>query len=210
MSLRTWRGIRTPKYEQPARVASVVMTSSSSHRARGEAERDPTLDEEEEDDDRDRDQRRGRHHRAPVDATDAPAEEVRQPERDRLLRVVVQDDAREDVLVPGRDEGENGRRYKAGRDERQQDAEEGAETGRAVDHRRLLELLWDADQEAAQRPDRERQSEREVDENHAGQRVHLAVAAEQHVERDDQSDRRPKGARGGGDGRRLDPSRRLP
>src|SRR6266568_7014933 len=118
MSLRTWRAIRTPKYEQPARVTSVVMTSSSSHGARGEAERDPALDDEEEDDDRDRDQRRGSHYRAPVDAPDAPAEEVRQPERDRLLRVVVQDDAREDVLVPGRDEGEDGRRDKARCDER--------------------------------------------------------------------------------------------
>ena len=47
-----------------------------------------------------------------------------------------------------------------GRDERQQDPHEGAEAGRAVDHRRLLELLRDAGDEAAQRPDAERQHER--------------------------------------------------
>src|SRR4029077_87428 len=103
MSRRTWRGILTPKYEQPARVTSLVMTSSCFHGTCGQAERDPALDEQEEDDDRDRDQRRGSHDGAPVDAHDGPAEEVRQPECDRLLRIVVQDDAREDVLVPDGD-----------------------------------------------------------------------------------------------------------
>ena len=37
--------------------------------------------------------------------------------------------------------------------------DEGAEPARAVDHRRLLELLRDAQDEAAQRPDRERQQD---------------------------------------------------
>ena len=46
-----------------------------------------------------------------------------------------------------------------GADERQQDPDEGAEAGRAVDHRRLLELPRDAEHEAAQRPDAERQHE---------------------------------------------------
>ena len=41
-----------------------------------------------------------------------------------------------------------------GRDERQQDPDERAEPGAAVDHRRLLELRRDAEHEAAQRPDR--------------------------------------------------------
>ena len=45
MSRRTWRGMRTPKYEQPARDTEVVMTTSSSHGARGQAECDPALDE---------------------------------------------------------------------------------------------------------------------------------------------------------------------
>ena len=58
-----------------------------------------------------------------------------------------------------------------GRDERQQDPDERAEPGVAVDHRRLLELPRDADDEAAQRPDRERQRERQVGDDHAGQRV---------------------------------------
>src|SRR5438045_6238189 len=98
MSRRTWRGIRTPKYEQPARVTSLVMTSSRFHGTCGKAERDPALDEQEEDDDRDRDQRRPRHHDSPVDVASA-AEEVRQPERDRLLRIVLQEDCSEEVMV---------------------------------------------------------------------------------------------------------------
>src|ERR1051325_10032151 len=149
MSRRTCRGILTPKYEQPARADEVVMTTSCFHSTGGEAERDPALDEQEEDDDGDGDERGGRHYRAPADTTDAPSEEVREPESDRLLRVVVQDDAREDVLVPRRDECEDGRGDETGRDERQQDADEGPEAGRAVDHRGLLELLRDTDQEAA-------------------------------------------------------------
>ena len=71
--------------------------------------------------------------------------------------LVVQEDAGEDVLVPARDEREDRRRDEPGRDERQQDPDERAEPRAAVDHRRLLELLRDADDEAAQRPDRERQ-----------------------------------------------------
>ena len=47
--------------------------------------------------------------------------EVREPDRDRLLRLVVQQDAREDVLVPARDEREDRGRDEPGRDERQQD-----------------------------------------------------------------------------------------
>jgi hypothetical protein len=46
MSRRTWRGIRTPKYEQPERDSEVVMTTSSSHGPRGQAERNLALDEE--------------------------------------------------------------------------------------------------------------------------------------------------------------------
>ena len=38
-------GIRTPKYEQPARVTEVVMTTSSSHGPRGQAELNPALKE---------------------------------------------------------------------------------------------------------------------------------------------------------------------
>ena len=60
-----------------------------------------------------------------------------------------------------------------GRDERQHDPDEGAEAGRAVDHRRLLELLRDAGDEAAQRPDAERQHERDVRDDHARERVDL-------------------------------------
>src|SRR5438552_15173576 len=103
MSRRTWRGILTPKYEQPARLTEVVMTTSSSHCARGESERDLALDEQEEQDDWNRDQRRCGHQAAPVRRL-ARSRVVRQPNRDRLLRLVVEQQAREDVLVPARDE----------------------------------------------------------------------------------------------------------
>src|ERR1700759_1971289 len=108
MSARTWRGIRTPKYDQPARPDEVVMTTSSLHRARGEAECDPALHEEEEDHDGNRDQRRGGHDLAPVDEA-ISAVEVGQPDGDRLLVAAVQQGIREDVFVPARDEGEHRR-----------------------------------------------------------------------------------------------------
>ena len=47
-----------------------------------------------------------------------------------------------------------------GRDERQQDLDERAEPGAPVHHRRLLEVLRDAEDEPAQRLDREREHER--------------------------------------------------
>ena len=53
--------------------------------ARGEAEGDPPVHEHEEDDDRQRGQRRGRHQRPPVDAARRAGDEVREPDRDRLL-----------------------------------------------------------------------------------------------------------------------------
>ena len=51
-----------------------------------------------------------------------------------------------------------------GRDERQRDATERAEAAGAVDHRRFLQLERHAVDEAAQRPDRERQDEHEIGE----------------------------------------------
>ena len=77
-------------------------------------------------------------------------------------------------------------RDETGRDQRQHDPHEGAETGRAVDHRRLLELLRDAGDEPAQRPDAERKDDRDVGDDHAGELVDLMDAAEHDVERDDQ------------------------
>src|SRR3954468_18141797 len=143
MSLRTWRGIRTPKYEHPARLGEVVMTTSSSHRARSEAEGDAALDEQEEENDRDRDQRRGGHQPTEVRRAARPGV-VREPDRDRLRRPVVEQQARKDVLVPARDKGKNRGGDEPGRDERQQEPDEGSEPRRAVDHSRLLELLRDA------------------------------------------------------------------
>src|SRR4051794_9628945 len=108
MSRLTCRGIRTPKYEQPARVTEVVMTSSRLHGARSEAEGDPALDEQEEDHDRDRDQGRGRHEAAPV-RSPARSRVEREPDGDRLRRPVVEQETRKDVFVPARDEREDRR-----------------------------------------------------------------------------------------------------
>src|SRR5947208_10355191 len=115
MSRRTWRGILTPKYEQPARCTGLVMTTSSPDRPRGQPERDAALDEEEEDHHGDRDQRRGRHDRAPVDEAISSVE-VREPDGDRLRPPVVEQGAREDVLVPARDEREDRGRHEPGSD----------------------------------------------------------------------------------------------
>ena len=60
----------------------------------------------------------------------------------------------------------------------------------AVDHRGLLEVARDAEDEAAQRPDRERQHERQVRDDQPAQLVHLVVAGEHDVQRDDQRVRR--------------------
>src|SRR6185312_10410231 len=166
MSRRTWRGILTPKYEQPALAAEVVMTTSCFDGTRSQAKRDPALHEQEEDDNGNRDQRRRRHDLTPVDEAVA-AVEVREPHGDRLLVAAVKEGVREDELVPARDEREDRRRNETRGDERQQDAHERTEPGRAVDHRGLFELLRDPDQEAAQRPDTEGQREGQVDEDHA-------------------------------------------
>ena len=117
-------------------------------------------------DDRDRGQHRRRHQPAPVGAVARPVE-AREPHRQRLLLLVGEEDVGEDELVPRLDEAEDRGRDEAGRDEREQDLHEGAGARVAVDHRRLLEVARDPEDEAAQDPDRERQHEREVRDDHA-------------------------------------------
>src|SRR5439155_4133399 len=51
----------------------------------------------------------------------------------------------------------------------------------------LLELARDAEDEAAQCPDRERQDEGHIGDDHTAQRVHLVIARQNDVERNDQS-----------------------
>src|SRR5580765_2920264 len=171
---------------------SPTSAPSSLHRARRQAERDLPLDDHEEDQHGDRSQDRAGHQPAPVDLP-ARAVEVREPDGDRLLRLVVEQDVGEDELVPARDEDEHGRRDEAGRDEREQDLRERSDATGAVDHRRLLELLGDVEEKTAQRPDRERKREGHVREDHAD--VHAlapgqVVFREHDVERDDQTDLR--------------------
>src|SRR6476619_1653732 len=171
---------------------SAISLSSSCHRAGGQPEGDPPLDDHEEDQNRDRCQDRAGHQAAPVDLA-ARAVEVREPDGDRLLRLVVEQDVGEDELVPARDEDEHGGRDEAWRDEREQDLRERPDAAGTVDHRRLLELLRDVAENAAQRPDSEREREGDVCEDHPD--VHAlapgqVVLREHDVERDDQADLR--------------------
>src|SRR3954470_15348281 len=119
----------------------------SSHRSRGQPERDLPLDEDEEHDDRQRRQRRGGHQRPPGSA--AVRRERGEPHGQRLLGRAAEKDVRDDVLVPRLDEREDRRRDEARPDKRQENPDERAEPRRPVDHRRFLEILRDADDEAA-------------------------------------------------------------
>src|SRR6476620_10675037 len=80
-------------------ISAISCLPSSFHRAGGQPESDPPLDDHEEDQDRDRRQDRAGHQPAPVDLP-ARAVEVREPDGDRLLRLVVEQDVGEDELVP--------------------------------------------------------------------------------------------------------------
>ena len=73
----------------------------------------------EEDHHGDRRQRRGRHQPAPVRVA-ARAVEVREPDGERLIRLVGENDLREDVLVPTRDEDEDRGGHEPGGDEGKQ------------------------------------------------------------------------------------------
>ena len=60
----------------------------------------------------------------------------------------------------------------------------------AVDRRRVLELLRDRLEEAAQQPDREGERERRIGDDQRGVRVEQAEIADDDEERDDQQDMR--------------------
>ncbi len=141
---------------------------------------------EEEDHDGNRSQRRRGHQPAPVRRAARPVE-VREPYGQRLVRLIREDDVGEDVLVPARDEHEHRRGHETWSDERKQDAGKGSETARAVHHRRLLELLRDPHDEAAKRPDGERQQDDEVRQDDPHERVRQVVLREHDVQRDDEA-----------------------
>ena len=166
MSRRTCRTMRTPKYEHPALAArGWRVTSDPSHltqwsiplilhRAGGQPEGDPALDEQEEDDD-------GNRRRASTPAMSAPQSVCRLVPRKyesqtvtvclpwsfsrmraKMYSFQLVMNAKTDVATsPGATSGSRIRTNAPSRVD-------------AVDHRRLLEILRDAEDEAAQRPDR--------------------------------------------------------
>ena len=154
MSRRTWRGILTPKYEQPgASDASGhdQFTPFTAPAVRPNAIRRCTS-------------RKKITTGIAINveaAITAPQSTPRAPPRKFVSQTVIvcfelacRMHAREDVLVPAVMNAKTDVATRPGRDERQQDADEGADPGRAVDHRGLLELLRDADagSRAASRP----------------------------------------------------------
>ena len=75
---------------------------------------------------------------------------------------------REQELVPGEDQAEDGGRGEAGDDLRQADLEEHPDLGRAVDPRGVLDVGRQLVEEALHHPDGERQVEGGVEQDDAG------------------------------------------
>ncbi|GAA3219200.1 hypothetical protein GCM10020256_23970 [Streptomyces thermocoprophilus] len=81
------------------------------------------------------------------------------------------------ATMPGGEQGED-------------DADERAGAGAAVDHGGLLQFARDVDDEAAQRPHGEREDEGQVGDDQAGEPVVLAEVVQQQEDRDDHRDER--------------------
>src|SRR5882672_2219754 len=176
-SRRSQSGAETPRapgkmQAEASRSSSLIRSRSSLDRPGRQPEGDLPLHEQEEDHHRDRGQRRAGHQPAPVRVA-ARARVVREPDGQRLLRLIREQDVGEDELVPRRDEREHRGGHEARGDERQQDPDERPQPAGAVHHRRLLELAWNAEEEAAERPDAEREHEGHVGDDHAGERIRL-------------------------------------
>jgi hypothetical protein len=109
-----------------------------------------------------------------------------QPDPQGLLLGAAQQHEGDQVVVPDQDEGEDRGGDQPRGDQGEQDAPERPGAGAAVDHRRLLELLGDVDDEAAQGPDAERQHEGQVGDDDPGQPVGLAGPVQRQVDGDDE------------------------
>ena len=111
----------------------------------------------------------------------------RDGEHAHVLRVA--DDQRPHVLVPGRDVGQHRQRGQRRGHHRQDQLPEDLPAPGAVEQRRLLDLLGDAEEELAQEEHRERrhQEERRHD---PGVGVEPAEVLDQHEVRDQREDRR--------------------
>src|SRR5215213_6720980 len=91
-----------------------------------------------------------------------------------------------DVLVPGADGDEDGRRRDALASERQDDPNQRSETGRTIDAGRLLQVGWDAIEEPLEHPDAEGQQEGRVGQGQPEMGIEQTQIAEHDEERDEQ------------------------
>src|ERR1700730_14241923 len=119
-------------------------------RAEREAGDDVPLRDERDQEHRQRDERGGRGQGAPVDLLVGD----HGVDRDgQSARGAAGEDHREEEVVPGEDEGEDGGRHHNRLDQRQGDAPEGGPVGAAVDEGRVLQLRGDVLEERDHHPD---------------------------------------------------------
>ena len=120
----------------------------------GDALHEEPLPDEEEDDDRQHDERRGGHEQVVGDVV--LAGEEREPDRERVLRLLVEVEQRQQELVPRRDRGEDRDHRDGGPGQGKDDPPEDLELVGAIDLRGIGQLAWDAHHELAHEEDVER------------------------------------------------------
>ena len=138
---------------------------SSLHGAGAEAGDQVALDEHEQDGQRQGHEDGGRHHEAPVDVH--ALEEVHDADGQRHLGDRVDEDPRDQVVVPRHDEREDRGGDDAGPRQRQHDEAEDLPAARAVDEPGLLDLDRDRLEERPHQPHAERQRDGDVAEHEA-------------------------------------------
>ena len=126
---------------------------------------------------RERRDQRARHHEGLV-RLEAPLEE-RQPGGQRARVVVLQEDQRDQQLVPDPDGVDHHHRDDRGRRERDDDAHEHAQRARTVDPGRLLEAARNGGEEVHEQVDRERDEQPGVDDDDCEPRVDEAEVDEE-------------------------------
>jgi hypothetical protein len=165
------------------------LPSLALHRAREQSAGEPALNEDEEDQARERREQRGRGQRAePHDSLDT--HELGEPERQRRQVGGVQQDEREEELVPGGDEREEGGHDDAGQEQWRDHGPEHVEATGPVDHCRLFEVGRDAADVALEHPEDERERPDDVHEDESTVRVREVQLAEHEEQRDDDEDQR--------------------
>lgn len=148
----------------PCRLQECSAYASSFHCTGSESLDNVLLQKQGDDDDRDGHDHRAGHQAAPVDV--GIGDEAVDGHRQSLGVSPAENDAEHEV-VPGEDEGENGRGYDAGSRDGQDDFQKAVEAGAAVHRRRLLEFLWKGLEERDHDPDDEGKGHHHVGEDEA-------------------------------------------